>query len=146
VAGARLLGQRVVELRKAAGLLQADLATQLATRDRRIGEWERGERQPHPQHLVRLAAALEVDPLTLLDVDPQDPPLLALRLAAGLTLQQLAAASTVPYSTYQRLETGVSRGEPASSAAQALASALRVEVGTVQRAIVRSRGERRTRL
>lgn len=82
---AKLRGARLAELRKAAGWRQADLAAQLGTRDRRIGEWERGEQQPQPKQLVRVAAALGVHALDLLDVDPEDPPLLALRLAAGLT-------------------------------------------------------------
>ena len=110
MAGARLRGDRVAKLRKAAGWLQADLATQLGTRDRRVGEWERGEQQPQPRSVAELAAAFQIDALDLLDVDPDDPPLLALRLAAGLTLIEVADASGVPYSTYRRLEGGLVRG------------------------------------
>ncbi len=138
---ARLRGDRMAELRKAAGLRQGDLAAQLGTRDRRVGEWERGEQQPRPQYLLAIAAALNVAPLELLDVDPQDPPLLALRLAAGLTLRELAAASGIPFSSYQRLELGISRGEPSAAAAAALASALGVAAPRVQRATARSRDQ-----
>ncbi len=53
--GPRLLGDHVAELRKAAGMLQTDLAEQLGTRDRRVSEWERGEQQPQPLHLVAIA-------------------------------------------------------------------------------------------
>ena len=78
MAGARLRGDRVAELRKAAGLLQTDLAAELGTRVRRVGEWERGEQQPQPRSVPALAAALKVDPLELLDIDPDDPPLMAI--------------------------------------------------------------------
>lgn len=138
---ARLRGDRLAELRLAAGLRQSDLAEQLGTLDRRVGEWERGEQQPRPRYLQAIAAALNVDPLELLDVDPRDPPLLALRLAAGLTLRELAAASGIPYSSYQRLELGISRSEPSAATATALASALGVPAHRLQRAIARSRAE-----
>lgn len=140
--GARLRGDRVAELRKAVGLLQTDLAEQLGTRDRRVSEWERGEQQPHPRHLVAIAQALAVEPLSLLDVDQQDPPVLALRLAAGLTLQELSEASGVPQTSYLRLETGVSRGQAPDAVLQALAAALGVPREQLHRAVVRSRAER----
>ncbi len=141
VGEARLRGDRMAELRKAAGLRQSDLAAQLGTRDRRVGEWERGEQQPRPQYLLAIAAALNTDPLELLDVDPQDPPLLALRLAAGLTLREMAASSGIPLSSYQRLELGISRSEPSATATAALASALGLALPRVQRATARSRVE-----
>jgi len=58
--------------------------------------------------------------LELLDVAPQNPPLLALRLAVGLTLRELAALNGVPNSTYQRLETGTSCSEPPSKTTKGL--------------------------
>ena len=144
MAGARLRGDRVAELRKAAGLLQTDLAAELGTRDRRVGEWERGEQQPQPRSVPALAAALQVDPLELLDVDPDDPPLLALRLAAGLTLTEVVDASAVPYSTYRRLEGGLVRGEPVAAVVKALAPVLQVTVAKLLRALQRSRVDHRT--
>ena len=137
-------GDRVAELRKAAGWLQADLAAQLGTRDRRVGEWERGEQQPQPRFVAKLAAAFQVDPLQLLDVDPDDPPLLALRLVAGLTLTEVADASGVPYSTYRRLEGGLVRGAPSASVVMALAAAFQVPVAKLRRALQRSQMDHRT--
>ena len=144
MAAARLRGDLVAELRKAAGWLQADLAAQLGTRDRRVGEWERGEQQPQPRSVAELAAAFQVDPLALLDVDPDDPPLLALRLAAGLTLTEVASASSVPYSTYRRLEGGLLRGEPAAPVVKALAPVLQVGVAKLRKAMQRSQMDHRT--
>ena len=141
--GARLRGDRVAELRKAAGWLQADLAAELGTRDRRVGEWERGEQQPQPRSVAELAAAFQVDPLELLDVDPDDPPLLALRLAAGLTLTEVADASGVPYSTYRRLEGGLLRSEPAAAVVKALAPVFQVPVAKLRRALQRSQMDHR---
>lgn len=140
--GPRLLGDHVAELRKAAGLLQTDLAEQLGTRDRRVSEWERGEQQPHPRHLVAIARALSVEPLSLLDVDQEDPPVLALRLAAGLTLEELSRVSGIPRTTYLRLETGVGRTQAPDNVLQALAAGLRVPQERVHRALRRSRAER----
>lgn len=144
MAQARLRGDRVAELRRSAGWLQADLAARLGNTEQRVGEWERGVQQPQPRHLTRLAEALGVAPLNLLDVDQEDPPLRALRLAAGLTLHQIAAASGIAYSTYHRLENGVARDEAATAAAaDALASPLGVSAARVLRALTRSRAERR---
>lgn len=143
MAGARLRGDRVAELRKALGLLQTELAEQLGTRDRRVGEWERGEQQPQPRHLVALARALAVDPLSLLDVDQQDPPVLALRLASGLTLKELAETSGVPQTTYLRLETGVGRSATPVTVLEPLAAVLGVTRARLHRAVVHSRADRR---
>lgn len=141
MAGARLRGDRMAERRKAAGLLQGDLAAKLGTRDRRVGEWERGEQQPQPRYLLALAHALGVEPLSLLAVDQQDPPLLVLRLAAGLTLRELTAASRIPQTTYVRLEVGVSRSETTAAMVAALAATFGTDVEHVQRAVIRSRTE-----
>lgn len=138
--GARLRGDRVTQLRRAAGQRQADLAARLGTREQRVGEWERGTQQPHPRQLVALARELQVPPLHLLDVNADDPPLQALRLAAGLTLQQVAASSGVPFSTYRRLEVGVARGLPAPETLQTLAAAL--QVGPERVAAALSQGAR----
>jgi transcriptional regulator with XRE-family HTH domain len=145
VSTARLLRERLVALRKAAGLSQADLAALIESpgRERRVGEWERGEVQPRPLHLVRLAAALQVDPLELLDVDPADPPLIALRFAAGLSLEGASLASGLSISAYRRLETGVVRSDPEPTTSQLLADALNVPAERLAQALARSRSEQR---
>lgn len=135
----RLRGERVAELREAAGLSQGRLAELLGVRSRtQVWEWERGEQQPQPRVFARLAAVLEVDPLALLDVDAEDPPLAGLRLAAGLSLQELATASGLSYSTLRRLESGGTvTTDP--RAPQALAAPLGRTEEQVRQAVVRSR-------
>lgn len=146
MSGAKLRGGRVAELRRAVGQRQADLASLLGTRSQRVGEWERGTQQPHPRQLVALARELQVPPLQLLDVDADDPPLQALRLAAGLTLQEVAAASGIPFSSYRRLEVGAARGAPSSQTLHLLSSALHVAPERVAAAVARSASPPRTTL
>ena len=71
----------------------------------RVRVWELGLERPWPRFVPRLAAAVGIDPLHLLDVDPDDPPLAALRLAAGLATNEMGAPG-VSVMTYVRLEDG----------------------------------------
>lgn len=103
----------------------------------RVSEWERGDLHPHPRHLLALARALDVAPLALLDCDPQDPPLTALRLAAGLTLRDVEERAGVPYASYRRLESGLNRRGPTAAVLDALAAALGVDAHQLQRAVAR---------
>jgi len=146
VAGARLRSLRVARLRTLAGWTQAELAIELgASGRRRVGQWERGLEQPQPRFVPLLAAALRVEPLELLAVDRNDPPLLALRLAAGLTLTEVAAASGIAYSSYHRLEHGLIVADPTVATAKALARAVGVTNDQILRAAARSRAEHRPR-
>jgi len=146
VAGARLRGLRVARLRTLAGWTQAGLAAELgASGRRRVGQWERGLEQPQPRYLPLLAAALQVEPLELLTVDRHNPPLQALRLAAGLTLTEVAAASGIPYSSYHRLEHGLIVADTTAATAKALARTFDVNDDQILRAAARSRAEHRPR-
>ena len=87
---------------------------------------------------MALARELQVPPLQLLDVDADDPPLEALRLAVGLTLQELAEVSGVPFSTYRRLEVGAVRGAPSRQTVETLAAALQVSSERIAAALARS--------
>lgn len=145
MAEVRLRTSHLVALRKAAGLTQSQLAALIGSpgRELRVGEWERGEAQPRPQHLARLAAALDVDPLELLDIDPAaPPPLLALRIAAGLTLEQVSQVTGLSVTAYRRLEIGVVRRDPEPAAMQRLATALGVSLDRLSRGLERSREQR----
>src|SRR4051794_13837756 len=87
-----LRGDRLRAAREAAGLTREELATKLELSDpARIRVWETGLERPRPRFVPRLAAALGVDQLYLLDVDAGDPPLAALRLAAGFATNQVTA-------------------------------------------------------
>jgi len=58
-----------------------------------------------------LAAAVNVEPLVLLDVDPDDPPLAALRIAAGIVTGRMGTAG-MSVMSYQRIESGRPGAEP----------------------------------
>lgn len=134
----RFRGDRLLAAREAAGLSREDLtiALELST-PYRILQWELGNERPRPRFVVPLAAALGVNPLHLLDVDPDDPPLAALRLAAGLSTEQMRAPG-MSAMTYQRLESGGSSVASPSSIVNTIAAAFNVDTGRVQAAIRRS--------
>lgn len=104
----------------------------------RVRVWESGLERPRPRFIPRLAAALGVDALYLLDADPDDPPLAALRLAAGRATNEMAAPG-VSVMTYVRLEDGRSGGTPSATVLTAVAAVLGVNVTRVEAAVHRSR-------
>ena len=99
----------------------------------RIPVWETGLERPLPRFVPRLAAALGVDPLYLLDVDPDDPPLAVLRLAAGLATDQVTAPG-VSVMTFVRLEDGRPGADPSVRVITAIAEVLGVDVPRVEAA------------
>lgn len=135
-------GDRLTAARLAAGLTVIDLAAAVGGSESQIRAWETGRTaHPRPPLVPRLAAALGVDPLTLLDVDPADPPLAALRLAAGLSVHDVAAAAGTSSMRYYRLEAGTSE-PPAPEVAAAIAAALNTGPTQVEAAAHRARTDR----
>ncbi|MGY1634918.1 helix-turn-helix domain-containing protein [Geodermatophilus sp. SYSU D01186] len=136
-----LRGDRLQAARAAKGLTREELATELElSSPTRIRVWEAGLERPRPRYVPRLAAALGVDPLHLLDVDPDDPPLAALRLAAGLATNEVTAPG-MSVMTYVRLEDGRPGTEPTADVVAAVAGVLRVDANRVRAAIRRSRND-----
>ncbi len=119
--------------------LQLGLSTPM-----RIKHWENGIERPQPRFVPPLAAAVGIEPLQLLDVDPDDPPLAALRIAAGLSIAHVGAPG-MSVMTFQRLEDGRPGGHPSDSAIAAIAGVLEVETGRVRAAIDRARTDRTPR-
>jgi|SRR3954451_10158243 transcriptional regulator with XRE-family HTH domain len=116
-----------------------DLASALElSSPRRIRVWESGHERPRPRFVPRLAAALRVQPLYLLDVDPADPPLAALRAAAGLATNEMAAPG-VSVMTYVRLEDGHPGVDASAAVVTSVAQVLGVGASRVEAAIRRSR-------
>ena len=106
----------------------------------RIRVWELGLERPRPRFVPRLAATLHVPPLYLLDVDPSDPPLAALRVAAGLATNEMAAPG-VSVMTYVRLEDGRPGADPSAVVVAAVAVVLGVDIARVEAAVSRSRSD-----
>ncbi len=136
-----LRGDRLQAAREAVGLTREELATKLElSSPARIRVWESGLERPRPRFIPRLAAALGVDPLHLLDVDPVDPPLAALRLAAGRATNEVTAPG-LSVMTYVRLEDGRPGADPPVRLITAIAEALGVDVPRVEAAVRRSRSD-----
>ncbi len=134
-----LRGDRLQAARDARGLSREELAAELElSSPSRIRVWETGLERPRPRFVPRLAAALGVDPLHLLDVDPDDPPLAALRLAAGLATNEVTAPG-LSVMTYVRLEDGHPGVDPSARLITAVAEVLGVDVARVDAAVRRSR-------
>ena len=140
---ARLLlrGDRLQAAREAMRLTREELATKLElSSPSRIRAWESGLERPRPRFVPRLAAVLGVDPLHLLDIHPDDPPLAALRLAAGLATNEVTAPG-LSVVTYVRLEDGHPGVDPSDRLVVAVAEVLGVDVARVDAAVRRSRSD-----
>src|SRR5690606_28502607 len=89
-----------------AGLTQGQLARLIGVAGgERVSAWERGQAQVrNPARLHALANALGVTPAELLEIPPAGRNLRWLRLVAGLTLDQLAAAVNASVPTIKRWE------------------------------------------
>src|SRR4051795_6837289 len=134
-----LRGDRLQAARDAMGLTREELATRLElSSPARIRVWELGLERPRPRYVPRLAAALGVDPVYLLGVDSGDPPLAALRLAAGLATNEVTGAG-LSVMTYVRLEDGRPGADPAPRVISAISQVLGVDIPRVEAAVRRSR-------
>jgi DNA-binding XRE family transcriptional regulator len=139
VARPLLRGDRLQAAREALGLSREEVARKLElSSPGRIRVWERGLERPRPRIVPRLAAALGVDPLYLLDVDLDDPPLAALRLAAGLATNQVTGPG-LSVMTYVRLEDGRPGADPSSDVISAISQVFDVDIPRVEAAVRRSR-------
>lgn len=132
-------GSRMARWRVAAGLTQVQLADVIGTKQERVSDWERGVTTPRPQLIPMLAEALGLDALLFLAADPGAPDLADLRLAAGLSSGELAAAAGITVPRYRRLELGAAHREPAPALVEKLAQLLALPVVTVRAAIEEAR-------
>jgi len=66
-------GRRLVEIRKARGLTQVELAERLGTTQSFVSKYERGDLRLHGELIVKLAAALRVSTDELLGVEGTEP-------------------------------------------------------------------------
>lgn len=122
--------------REQAGVSQNDLARRVGmSSGTRVSRWERGEARPrNPEILHAIAAALEVEAVTLLLPVQDGPDLRWLRFAAGLSVGQLAEAAHTSVSTVKRWE-AEGLVAPSETTVRALATALRAAPADVRRAL-----------
>ncbi len=136
------LGARCAQLRVARAISQGDLAAAVGTYRPRVSLWERGLEQPQARYLPALGTTLRVPALWLLDTDHDDPSLAALRVAAGLSVPEVAEITGIPYTTYYRVESGNLRGTPPTQLVRAMARALHKRPSAIAAAADRSRNDR----
>lgn len=137
---ARVDGARLAEERKNAGLTQAVLAQQLGLAGvDRISLWERGAEQPRPRYIPAMAELFGVPPLDLLTGNPQEPTISALRLAAGLTREDVWSRAQISKMTYHRIDRGVGVRRTDPSVVRAISRVLGLSEGETAAAIERAR-------
>jgi len=126
--------------RERAGLTQHQLARLIGVAGgERVSRWELGTSEPRPDLLVRLAKALDLPALQLLDIVDEAPDLRALRFAAGLSAVEVAERVHVSKTTYQHWESGRWERMPERRNLQGLARALAVSARATVAALERSR-------
>ena len=137
---ARVSGERLARARQEAGLTQSELAHELGlSSGTRISLWERGAEQPRPRFIPELARLLGVAPLDLLVGDPDEPTISALRLAAGLTRDEVWERAQIAKMTYHRIDRGVGVRAPDPSVVRALSKIFRRSESDTLAAVERAR-------
>lgn len=97
-------GEHLRALRERLGLTQEQLAVRLRVYPSMVGKWERGQVVPAPTRMAALAAALHVRPQEFTGLPAAQGSLVDLRLWAGLTRAQAAAAAGISTDRLRRLE------------------------------------------
>ncbi len=128
-------GSRLAAGRLAAGLTQQRLAQLMHTEQTRVSEWERGVMTPRPGLIPKIAAAIGMDALAFLAADSSVPSLEDMRLAAGLTMDELAEQVGISRYRYRGIEIGAVQREPADELVRRLAHIFAVPTATVRQAI-----------
>jgi transcriptional regulator with XRE-family HTH domain len=113
----------------------AERARRISAWESRIGAWERGIDAPSATYIPTLARVLAIEPLAMFDVDASAPPFTALRLAAGLTLQAVAEATGISYTSLHRMTRGVSKvpDDAVSRLAESLGVTVRELLASIDR-------------
>ena len=139
----RLNPEALRAARVRAGLTQHELARLVGVAGgERVSRWELGTSRPRPEILLRVASVLEVSSTDLLGSSGDLADLRGLRVAAGLSMRDLAARAHVSKTTLGRWEADRVDQTPPRSALALLALPLGVTVDEVERAIASSRSRR----
>ncbi|NLD76310.1 MAG: helix-turn-helix transcriptional regulator [Acidimicrobiales bacterium] len=131
--------QALVHARRQAGLTQAEVARRLGLAGgERVSTWERGLAAPqNPKQLHALAAALNVQPIDLLNPNHQGGGLRWYRTLAGMSVAELALAAHVSAATVKRWESQGIRRDLPEATVRDLAEALKVTPSAVTDALRR---------
>lgn len=133
--------EALAALRRRRGLSHDALGRLVGQTRNNLIAWEKGRVLPSPANLVRLAAALEVDPLGLTTVTLRTATLADLRARAGLSRPRVAAELGIGRSSYDRYERGRGPRELPAGIAKQLAELLAVHPRTLIAAYRRAAGE-----
>ncbi|OCH81503.1 hypothetical protein A9310_17340 [Gordonia sp. UCD-TK1] len=129
--------QALTDLRRSRGLSPGELGRVAGVSENAIRYWESSTSSPQIDKLVAVLKVLEAPVAAVVSIDRSDALLSDLRILAGLTQPELAAAAGIPTSTLAALERG---HRPLSeSAGGALAVALGVSRDEVQDSYERTR-------
>ena len=135
----RLDSQALRRARVAAGLTQHQLARLVGVAGgERVSRWELGTSSPRPQLVLHLAGVLGVD-LNELYAHPREVDLRSLRVAAGMSMDELASRIHASKTTISRWESGDVVRPLSVRVLALLAEALGVSPEVVQQAAERSR-------
>lgn len=135
----RLDSQALRRARVAAGLTQHQLARLVGVAGgERVSRWELGTSSPRPQLVLHLAGVLGVD-LNELYARPREVDLRSLRVAAGMSMDELASRIHASKTTISRWESGDVVRPLSVRVLALLAEALGVSPDVVQQAAERSR-------
>ncbi len=139
----RLDSQALRRARVAAGLTQHQLARLVGVAGgERVSRWELGTSAPRPQLVLHLAGVLGVD-LNELCTRPREVDLRSLRVAAGMSMNELASRIHASKTTISRWESGDVVRPLSVRVLALLAEALGVSPEVVQQAAERSRSATR---
>jgi len=139
----RLDSQALRRARVAAGLTQHQLARLVGVAGgERVSRWELGTSSPRPQLVLHLADVLGVD-LNELYARPREVDLRSLRVAAGMSMDELASRIHASKTTISRWESGDVVRPLSVRVLALLAEALGVSPDVVQQAAERSRSATR---
>lgn len=133
--------RRMRELRKRRRLTQEQLAIQAGVSSSIVSHWEAGAAAPAGPTFVRLAAALNVEPIELTTLDAEALRLADLRHLAGLTQAGIGSLLGLSAAGYAAIERG--GREPRMQHQDALAAVFKVPPAEVRAAWERSRHARR---
>ena len=129
--------QALADLRRSRGFSPGELGRVAGVSENAIRYWESSSSSPQIDKLVAVLRVLEAPVAAVVAIDRSDALLSDLRILAGLTQPELAAAAGIPTSTLAALERG---HRPLSeNATGALAAALAVPSEDVRAAYERTR-------